>query len=562
MTIVTWSLFGLLMLGIFFGVLWGAIRGFKRSAFRLVTFLFAIPLAVLLAPVIANPFGGIRFGGYTMSEHLLNAMGGEAADAAANFTQLDAFISALPIAIISLLVFVALLYIFRFITWIVYAIFAGKVAPKNVKSNTGDRTANGMAKFEMRPTKRHRWLGALVGLGQGLLIFFLVMIPVNGILTMAGSVTRYEPSFTEATAQIEDHAVLEFVHDFDNQLQRSPYGIMTRFTGMQWASGPMFDYITRVRTPRGMPNINLRQDVIRGMHLYKDFAVISQQFEDEDFADVLASPEFEPYWEALPGIVERVFEISLVQLLMSAMDDFATFIADSDLLEEYALPVSTEAILQDLRNLTAQTVLNDILNIIGIAQDIFTNGTWQDITGIVDAENALDAIADLNDTTIDTLGGILNTVTNTLGFRMSIRTFIAELLEEAVLEADVMGPSTPQVVENLVNNLKDPEHNTFDWTADLRAIRASIRIVAYFQNAEGLEDIIYIIFDTGGELISALLESEVIGPLVLEQIEDLLDELELTYALGTIPGVYLPDAPGVAVTVKVLRDILLGVTTP
>ena len=530
-SIITWVLFGLMMLGILFGVLWGARRGLKRSLFRLGTFLLAIPLAVLLAPVIASPFGGIKFGGYTISDHLINSMSGEAGYAAADFTQLHAFLTALPIAVLSLVIFIALLYIFRFLTWIGYAIFVNKVAPKQAKAHTGERTANGMAKFEMRDTKQQRWLGALVGFVQGLLIFFLVMIPVNGVITVAGAVVNYEPEFATAEVRVLDEDisplsdVIEAVDDFNRQFQRSPYGIMTRWTGMQWASGPMFDYITRVRMPSGMQNISLRRDLIKASNVYFDFVAINQaRFDsDESWGDFLASPASDPYWDGMTNMADRLFDITLVRLLTDSASGLAEFIREAEILDDDDLPVDKEVLLTDIENMNANTIHSDLLHIIDIARSIFA--IWDDISEIIEGDDAIDAIGGLSDATIETFGEILDTITNELLFRMTLRSFIAELLSTAAESSEVLGENTQQVIDDLVEYLNDRNFTDFDWAAELKAIRASIQVIGYISDDYDLRVIIGKVFNRQGDYFAALSGSWFFGPLVVGQINDVMNDV-------------------------------------
>ena len=559
LNIVTWSLFGFLLFGLFFGVLWGAIRGVKRSLFRLSTVLVAALLAFFLAPVIANPLTNINIiNGMTIDMWILDQMGGTST-AVQDFPQLLAFVSALPIAILSLIIFMVLLFVFRFLTWIVYAIFASKIAPRRKKVKTGQRTANNTEKLVEKDLKPSHLGGAAIGLFQGLLLFFFLMIPVNGLITMARDIERYHPEFT-AVSQADFREVLldedvspladviDNIYNFNDNFQRSPYGIVTRFTGMQLFSGPAFSYLTTVRLPSGMTNVNLRRDAILGLQVYKDFVAINQHFSDDaEIGEVLGSEYFDDYWAGIEVMIDRIFDISLFRLAAQSTSNLASFIEAADPIDEHDLPLSLNVILEDLRNTTIDSLKSDLHLMVEIARTIFVrdeNGRnlWDELGGLLNSDNPIEAIGELSDEAISELDTILGILTNdrsrsinyTFGFRMSVREFIAVLFEEALGEdSDIIGPNTSTHVNRIITDLRDADIN-FDWQADLLAIRATIKILAYLDGDDvSINDLINMVFDKDGEFFNAVRDSNILGPLVIEMVNDLLDEL-VEDSLGSV----------------------------
>jgi len=345
-----WIMFGLLLFGIACGILWGVIRGFKRSLFRLAIVLVASITAFFTAPLIARAFGAMA---QSTMDGLLNQDPTTAA-AIENFAELNAVMHNLPGAILSLFIFIALFYVLRFLSWIIYAIFARKVAPKEIKHRTGERTANGFDRFEMRPAKRHRLLGMLVGVVQGLVIFFFIFIPVNGGLSILNSVDSYVPEFTTvANAQEFDEQILFNedvnaladlyieVRELNETVRGSAYGFISRFTGMQWLSGPMFGYLTTIRTGRDHPNISLRRDVITMSELHKDFLAIYANFIDEDGEekDINEALKNLPavYYNAIRATINKLFEINAVRMLADAGQGLAGFMRETDFLEDFRI---------------------------------------------------------------------------------------------------------------------------------------------------------------------------------------------------------------------------------
>ncbi|MCL2850749.1 MAG: hypothetical protein FWE01_00085 [Firmicutes bacterium] len=347
-TIFMWSMFGAFIIAIFSGIMWGIKRGFKKSLFRFGTISIAILLAFFLAPPIAGLFANVPIPGVTDGMGLrtwINYQATSNIDGTSNFPELLAFLSALPIAIASLVVFFGLLLLFRFIAWIFFIIFANKVAPNQVKVYSGDKTANGMEKFELQDAKKRRILGALVGGITAFIIFLFMFIPVNGAIDTLNRITAFNPSIqTTAPVKMFDDDinpianVTRNLHDTNRDIQRSPYGIVSRYTGLQWLSGSMFGYLTTVRTRGNLTNINLRNDAITASQTLTDFVAINQNFFDNtqddessnrrSFASVINTLD-DVYFELAEHMINNVFTMNLTRLLTSSMQGFATFLGEN-----------------------------------------------------------------------------------------------------------------------------------------------------------------------------------------------------------------------------------------
>ena len=340
--IIMWSMFGLFFSTIIASVLWGFKRGLRKSLFRFALLSIACLLAFFLAPTVAGLFANIRIPGLTEGMGLRTWIEYQAIDnidGAYNFPELLAFATALPVAIASLVVFVGLIFLFRFITWIFYMIFAKKVAPNQAKHNTGDKTANGMDKFEIQDVKRRRFLGACIGLVAGFTLFVFIYMPINGAMDTLNRATTFNPSInTNAPVQMFNSdinplaSLTEDLHDINRDIQRSPYGFVSRYTGIQWISGPMFGHMTRV-SARRLPTINLRNDVIAFSQTLTDFVVLHQNFfydngESRDVSDVMAT--LDPiYFDLAEQTIDNLFKINLTRLLTTSMQNFVNFLGEN-----------------------------------------------------------------------------------------------------------------------------------------------------------------------------------------------------------------------------------------
>jgi len=390
---IAWGMFGLLLFGLAFGILFGAIRGFKRSVFRLVIVIVASLTAFFMTPLFTRPFGRM------FQDTLDGWIGGDATFNAAvtNFPELNAVLANLPAAIMGLLVFIVLFYLLRFISWIVYIIFAGKIAPRTTKIATGEKTQNGFDMFQERPVNQRRWLGILVGVAQALVIFFFIWIPVHGGVALVRAVDTYVPEFTTLTArQFDEEVVFNDdlhnladlyieVREVNDAFQRSAYGFISRITGMQALGGPMFSYLTTIRTGRGHPNISFRDDVILASEIHKDVLAIMNNFIDEDGDmidfDVALRDMPATYYNGIRATIRKIFEVDSVRLVANAGEGFAGFIDEIGLFDDVRIFNTTDelnerfndALINTIASLNANRIRNELINVVNIVEVIFTN---------------------------------------------------------------------------------------------------------------------------------------------------------------------------------------------
>ncbi|MCL2846215.1 MAG: hypothetical protein FWE38_00830 [Firmicutes bacterium] len=370
MEIVALGLLGLFLLAVAFGLLWGTIRGFKRSLIRLGTIVVAGVLALFLSPVVARMLVGISLpigedGESQTIDDTINNMrdDNEVLDSMfTNFTGISDFASALPVAIISLVTFIIMFIALRFLTWIVYAILARVFAPRRVRESRG-RTRNGAQRVQATRIPPRRGLGALVGVVQGLVVFFFIMIPINGLLSIVDEIDSYVPPEqyrTVSAAYLRENVFLnedvnnmagvyELVADFNADVNDSIYGTIIRFTGIRALSGPMFGYLTTVRMPNS-DNISLRRDAVEAISLHRDLLTILRfmpdevdrtngngTYEDEDepfggaFGEMLKDLPAE-YFGLMRFMVRKLFDLGMFALIAGEIENLADFIEDAELL--------------------------------------------------------------------------------------------------------------------------------------------------------------------------------------------------------------------------------------
>ena len=317
----------LAVLGLFilFGVLFGLGRGFKRSLIRLATVVGFLLLAFFLTPFTAqwvfswhiNIAGNTPVGWVDELVQRLqdtNTVG----YLAPVMPYLGDFIVALALAVVNIVLFLVLYLIVKPLSWIVYAIIARFAAPK--KDADGNKI------------KKHAWAGALIGLVQGLVLFFFFMLPFNGLLGIVNQVATYEPvnnepAQTQSVSAAADEDAADDSVDYDvltvaKQMNGATavYTGILRYTGMEFLTKHAFTYETMVRLEGGT-KIKIRDDLATGIELVSDVLAFSEVINRIDTTDTetgdiwLALQELTPAdYAAARNIVNKFFSLNILQL--------------------------------------------------------------------------------------------------------------------------------------------------------------------------------------------------------------------------------------------------------
>lgn len=158
MSYITIGVLALTALALIFGALWGMGRGCNRSILRLILIIACVVGAVLLRPILVEVIMGIDTGEGTIADMIAEgfAQGGQTMP-----ESMTNLVYALVDVLLGLVCYFVLFFVLRFITWIlifpICKIFVKKEAEKK------------------------KGIGALIGLVQGLVIAFAVVVPLNGL---------------------------------------------------------------------------------------------------------------------------------------------------------------------------------------------------------------------------------------------------------------------------------------------------------------------------------------------------------------------------------------------
>jgi len=194
----------LLLVFLLFGFFWGIGRGLKKSAVRLVFFIFGTICAALLSNLLSMALLNIQIPiqGTTASvnEHIFAWISSQPA-----FSELyqaspaiQALITKLPALFLNVFSFLILLYFFKFISWIFYASLVNVIVKKKpALGNFGDnvytiKEGQPVILTETAP-KKYRLGGGFIGLLQGLILCFFTLLPISGFVAIFNNVTQTTP---------------------------------------------------------------------------------------------------------------------------------------------------------------------------------------------------------------------------------------------------------------------------------------------------------------------------------------------------------------------------------
>ena len=408
----TLSMLGLLVLFIALGAMWGVIRGGKRTLIRLATVVVALSIALLLTPVIAKAFMGVKIPGVgdTAGGMIEDALfkSGAGADIAASEPELVNFVKACAVVVLSFAVFFILYFAFKWLSWIVYAILAMKFAPSNKKVRNVDD--EGIESFEKVKIKKARWWGLGAGVLTGLVFFAFFMIPVTGTMQTFDAAAKYQPTFANfKSADMNDlnsdgsvKKLYDDIHDINGQIQASAVGKITKYSGLQAFGGAGIGYLSRVKV-KGHPAVNVKSDLIKMTHVAKDCMAVAIELQrDGSFIDKLGSWSKKDY-EELQRIVDSIFEISFVELAFSysdsivedvvkkrgMLDSVGSFVDDKDERDSF-----NESMYEGIKILNMPNIRNDLNKAIELMRLLFAKetGSHQGVGFYYDVKDIIDNV--------------------------------------------------------------------------------------------------------------------------------------------------------------------------
>ncbi len=304
-TLVSYLLLGIILICSFF-------IGYKRRLIRgVINFAISVTLVIvayLITPAISKAVLGISVSvdgtSKPLSQLIIDMVSsiGDLKTAVESSSALQAFLEAVPMIVVNVVVFFVMYGIMRLLGYIVYKII--------------DVTC--LKKREQKPTynaKRDKWLGAGFGVIKGLVFTILAFAPLTALTGMLDDVqTETKPLYTVSegnTAEastpnsktlIEENVPVE-VTEAVGAYNKSALGWMTKMFGLD---NFIFDQL--VKFDVAGEKVMLRQDVLNYFTVYNTISEMSK---------AVASPEGESFkevnWTELNKCVDRMFESGLIK---------------------------------------------------------------------------------------------------------------------------------------------------------------------------------------------------------------------------------------------------------
>ena len=235
-----------LVLFLVFGLLWGLGRGFKKSLVRLAYLLVFVVIFALLSPVISSALlninlpqsfvasiaSGVEIPAEGMSiTALLELLIVGTADSPTEIGRLCAdnpalaeLITKLPAVLVNLFVFVVLVFVAKFMSYVGFLITCAIHFKKDKKKKDKEYKEKQYAVVDGKPViveqgeplkpKKHRLLGGLVGAVQGLVLMFCFFLPVTGFVNIAGQFIDTKSVQAETVYAESSSSEYEYIQKF------------------------------------------------------------------------------------------------------------------------------------------------------------------------------------------------------------------------------------------------------------------------------------------------------------------------------------------------------------
>ena len=393
-TIMTYVLFFLIVLG---AIGKGMKRGGLRASIRLVILVGFTIVAGLVSMPIAKALMGIDLSslgvayGDGIAQNLTEIIKGllfeveEIRLAASASPALMALIESLPLMVLSLVVFLLATWIFRGIGYIVYVIIekclrssrierkAKKQAKEAARARKNGAIITSQNQNVLQVPKRNKWMGALVGLVQGIVLAFILFFPVSSVCGIFNDVmgTAQVSSGVVAEANTEDSANTEMVEGVD---VIRPYfdsynnTFVAKFVSMGGFDDIVFDEITKVEIQG--ETVKIRHDLM-------------------ELIDSLTKTEVEEWksfdLDRVHTVVDKTLDAKLISLLVPELVPhiWETYLQGTELFADIpagdVLEAEISALLGGYEGKFIESLKTDLDTAFDVVGSVLTSGLVDDL---------------------------------------------------------------------------------------------------------------------------------------------------------------------------------------
>ncbi len=478
-------LFGVFM---FFGFIWGIIRGLKKTAGRGIFLLVTSILLIFLSVPITNLILKIKIdcnistpemeliGSYNLAEiltaYLKNLIG---ADFIAKYPDFASLIINFGIILINALVFLILFWLLKWFLLPLNSLFTkliffrpkyeiiedenGKKKKKKIKPAKYEMVEgkNGKQKKKKIKPKKQRLLGGLVGIAVGFVVTFNTMIPLWGVLDIAETIDSVKiENLADETTDV--HELTEgTITDLSDAYRASAMGFATKYTGLEYLGLLGFDGVTTAKFDD--ERITLRHEVKAIVNTIDEADKLFGKFKtyQEDNFKSITQEELDSLLGQIGNLVDKCKEVKLVDCLA----DYVLPLACSYMLKSETEFTSNEAIDEMIKDTLKVLIEKSGINIMDEINALLDIAKYTSEQGLLikvikgDTSNPLELLDGLEDdfaknlmTKVFALQTVDTTITHILNIGL---TYADQLLEFGYKSDDL----TKENVENGITNILD-----------------------------------------------------------------------------------------------------------
>lgn len=250
--IIKYIIAGVALLIIGVQVMFGAIRGLKKSLFRLV-WIFAwgvvcLLISSMIAKAIVNidiSFLHLQFNGEEVStlpafiQKMLEERIGEN-------PQVCELALQIAISILNLVVFELLFWVVKYLLYPVWAILAKVFFGKKKKAKSEERNVY-IKEKETKP-KKHGFLGMLIGIASGIVVAMFAFMPLKTVsdlvvLAEAETTVNYEGATQKGLVSQYAGDYIDYVYVYENSFVNKAF----TYTGLGFVQGFGGDFLTKTK---------------------------------------------------------------------------------------------------------------------------------------------------------------------------------------------------------------------------------------------------------------------------------------------------------------------------
>ncbi len=487
-SIITIVIYTLFFLTLIIGFLWGLGRGLKKSSIRIGTLLILLIIAGFITSPISKALLTIDLSGLNISMNgtivttipeairssLFSIEGVQ--EAANSMPSVMAFIEGLPVAILNIVVFLLLIFVMQFLSWIISIILSStllkesklermiKKQKKLEKKNKGQNVTLENKSIPLTPPKKRRLLGALIGTVQAFVLMFLIIMPITslaGTFGQALSAVPPEPAGSSLVVYAEEGE--ESLSEYSSDLLKNTLGedVVSYFNTFNGAfptkalslfgfNNVIFDSLTTIQI--NGEGIAFRRDVLSATKIYDKYVEISENIGE--------NPTWENFdFEVVRDAIDLVFDTGIFKafaedLIPYALDTYGTEMflnMDHGAEIKDGLYLVIESYQEDPDGFV-KSFKKDILSFVDIAEPVFESGFFDQIMSNASDYKSLIEIVKEDDYSL--LSQITDNVFESYIMKIATSKGLNIALEQASIELSKDGTSI---------DLGSTDYPSIDW---------------------------------------------------------------------------------------------------